>query len=97
MIKIKYKGGKFFAKGTFDMGMADVFENKEYGEENISFGFNMETWKECFDKDDMCMNPFKEVLKNMPQQDEMIVKALEDYYNEKELIVQKNKKLLFFA
>lgn len=52
----------------------------------------MEKWKECFDKDYMCINPFKEVLKNVPQQDEMIVKALEYYYNGKELIVQKNKK-----
>ena len=35
MIEITYSDGKFFAKGTFSLGIAGVFENKDSGDSVI--------------------------------------------------------------
>ena len=46
MVRVKCENGKFLIKGTFDMGIAGVFENKEYGEGNIELdSFNDEVEK----------------------------------------------------
>lgn len=35
MIEVIYAGGKFLAKGTFSLGIAGVFENKDFNDSNI--------------------------------------------------------------
>ena len=35
MIEVKYENGKFLAKGTFSVGIAGVYENKDFDGEDI--------------------------------------------------------------
>lgn len=37
MVRVKCVNGRFLFKETFDVGIAGVFENKEYGAGNIRF------------------------------------------------------------
>lgn len=92
MIQVKIEDGKFLAKGTFDMGIAGVFENKEFGQGNIEIEYEVEEFIEDLDSDYCWMNQIKDVFKDVPRDDESMAKAMEDYINGKEALVQKNKK-----
>lgn len=97
MVRVKCENGKFLIKGTFDMGIAGVFENKEYGEGNIELdSFNdevekllMYTLDSPFSNKDSEMKRF---FADVPRDAASLAKAMEDYLNKKEDEVQKNIK-----
>ena len=98
MIKVICKDDKFLVKGTFSIGIAGVFENKNYGEGNIEIQYGLKEMMEDRNKllkpilDYSWMQPLKPILKNVPQDGDSVAKALEDYYNSKELMIRKNLK-----
>lgn len=42
MIEIKYEDGKFLAKGTFSIGIAGVYENKDFDKGNITIDIELD-------------------------------------------------------
>jgi len=42
MIEIKYENGKFLAKGTFSMGIAGVYENKDFDADDITVDIELD-------------------------------------------------------
>lgn len=62
MIEIIFKEDRFLAKGTFSMGIAGVFENKDFGDGNIEIDAGLqEILKEL--QIILCIELFKEVVK----------------------------------
>ncbi len=51
MVSVKCEKDKFLIKGTFDMGIIGVFENREYGEGNIEFCYNVRDLERAIDRD----------------------------------------------
>lgn len=92
MIEVIYKDGEFLAKGTFSMGIAGTYENKEYGQGNIHIDLELEELLENWDKEYSWREPLKPVLADVPKDGNSIAKALEDYYNNKEKMVLENEK-----
>lgn len=95
MVQVICRDGKFFVKGTFDMGLAGFYENKEFEDEAIQIENDLDDMIEGLDeKDYMWMNPLKPIFEKVPRDGDSFAKALEDYINEKEVMVQKNRKQL---
>lgn len=92
MVSVKIENGKFLAKGNFDMGMAGVFENKEFGQGNIEIEYEVEDFIKDLDSDYSWMNGIKDIFKTVQKDEEALAKAMEDYLNNKEAWVQKNIK-----
>lgn len=42
MIQVIYEDGQFLVKGTFSLGIAGIYENKEFGDEQIEFHDDLE-------------------------------------------------------
>ena len=49
MVSIIFQDGAFKVKGTWDFGIAGVFENKEYGEGNIEVGYSFDDLCRCLE------------------------------------------------
>lgn len=94
MVSIICKDGAFLAKGTFDFGIVGTYENKEYGEGNIEIRYDLENLLGDLDADYQWMKPLREALCDIPKDADSVAKALENYYNAKEVKVQKNIKQL---
>lgn len=92
MISVICRDGKFLAKGTFSIGIAGTFENKDYGEGNIEIEYDLDNTFKHMDSGYSWMEPLKSVLENIPKDGDSVAKALEDYYNSKELMIKKNVK-----
>ncbi len=52
MIEIKYEDGMFLAKGTFSIGIAGVYENKDFGDGNITIDIELEDLLEDLQEED---------------------------------------------
>lgn len=92
MISVICRDGKFLAKGTFSIGIAGTFENMDYGEGNIEIEYDLDTTFRHMDSGYSWMEPLKSVLENVPKDGDSVAKALEDYYNNKELMIKNNVK-----
>lgn len=93
MIQIIYKDGVFLAKGTFSMGIAGVYENKNFEEENIIIDIELEDIIEEMQKENSFeFEPLRPYLKDKGESGTAIAKGLEDYYNQKEIEISKNVK-----
>lgn len=85
MIEVKYENGKFLAKGTFSVGIAGVFENKDFDEENITIGIELDELLADLRKEKPHLyEPLRPYLKDKGEDGAAIAKGLEDYYNHKE-------------
>ena len=93
MLKIICKEGHFLAKGTFSIGIAGTFENKDFGEGNIEFTLSL---RDLTDRntDLPWIAPLQSVLSNVPTDEHSLAVALENYYNALEAKIQKNSKQL---
>ena len=92
MVHVKIENGQFLVKGTFDMGIAGVFENKDFGQGNIEIEYKVEDFIKDLDSDYCWMNEIKDIFKVVAKEDDALAKAMEDYLNKKEAFVQKNSK-----
>ena len=92
MVHVKIENGQFLVKGTFDMGIAGVFENKDFGQGNIEIEYKVEDFIKDLDSDYCWMNEIKDIFKAVAKEDDALAKAMEDYLNKKEAFVQKNSK-----
>lgn len=95
MIEIKYEDGMFLAKGTFSIGIAGVYENKDFGDGNITIDIELEDLLEDLQEEDSYFyEPLRPYLEDKGEEGAAVAKGLEDYYNQKELEIQKNAKQL---
>ncbi len=85
MIEIKFQDGKFLVKGTFHLGLAGIYENKEYGIGNIQILLEQKDVLEEMDGDhSYSWGTAFEVLKNVPRNGEAIAAFMTAYYNKRE-------------
>lgn len=99
MVSVKCENGEFLVKGTFDMGMAGVFENKEYGEGNIGFDSligNVEDFtRYTLDgSDGEYAQDMRQFFSGVPRDAASLAKAMEAYINKWEEKVLANQKQL---
>lgn len=98
MVSVIYKDNQFLVKGTFDMGIAGVFENKEYMGYNeddiplISIEDSLEDLREDLEGDYYWIEPLKPYLEDMPGDGASVAKILETYINDMEETARKNIK-----
>ncbi|MDE5825732.1 MAG: hypothetical protein K2H91_13755 [Lachnospiraceae bacterium] len=93
MVQVICRDGKFLVKGTFDMGIAGFYENKDFGDKVIQIDNSLDDMIKGLDeKNYMWMNPLKPIFEKVPRDGDSLAKAFEDYINEKEIMVQKNRK-----
>lgn len=96
MVKIKCKKEKFLIKGTFDMGIAGVFENKRYGKGNIELDDFIGEVEDLLDTledlDEEYGGELKQAFLGVKRDGKSLAKAMEEYLNKKEEKVQKNIK-----
>ncbi len=65
MIEIKYEDGMFLAKGTFSIGIAGVYENKDFGDGNITIDIELEDLLEDLQEGDSYFyEPLRPYLEN---------------------------------
>ena len=97
MLQIKYENDTFLAKGTFDWGIAGVFENKDFGDGNIELDISLSDIEELLEKNDnkCCWEiPFRKALANVPMEGNAVAKALENFYNGIEAKANQFRKVL---
>ena len=94
MVQVICRDGKFLAKGTFDMGLAGFYENKDFEDRAIQIENSLEDMIQGLEKDYKWMNPLKPIFEKVPRDGDSLAKALENYINGKEALVQKNRKQL---
>ncbi|MDE6917469.1 MAG: hypothetical protein K2P39_11820, partial [Lachnospiraceae bacterium] len=83
MIEIQYKNGTFLARGTFSMGIAGVYENKEFGQGNITIGDTLEgILRELRREQSSFYEPLRPFLKDRTD-GAAVAGGLEAYYNQK--------------
>lgn len=93
MIEVIYSDGKFLAKGTFSLGIAGVFENKDFNDSIIEIdGTLNQILKELEKEDSFSYLPLFPYLKGNGNTGEAIACGLADYYNQKEREAQENIK-----
>lgn len=93
MVQVICRDGKFLAKGTFDMGLAGLYENKDFEDEAIQIEDSLDEMIRGLDERNYpWMQPLKPVFEKVPRDGDSMAKALENYINGKETIVQKNRK-----
>lgn len=93
MIEVKYEGGKFLAKGTFSVGIAGVYENKDFDGDDITIDIELDELLADLRKEKPFLyEPLKPYLKDRGEDGAAIAKGLEDYYNHKEQEIRKNIK-----
>lgn len=93
MIEIKYEDGKFLAKGTFSIGIAGVYENKDFDKGNITIDIELDDVLDALQEEKSFeFEPLRPYLKDKGEDGAAIAKGLEDYYNQKEAEIKKNVK-----
>lgn len=93
MIEFIYKDGRFLAKGTFSLGIAGVFENKEFGDGNIEIRAGLHEIQEELKKEQsFSYQPLFPWLKGKEGDKDPIAKGLAAYYNQKEKEIRENVK-----
>ena len=93
MIKVIFENGHFNVKGTFSIGIAGVFENKDFGDENIEIRDTLEEiLAELKDENSYRYIPLFPYLNGREHDGASIAQGLEDYYNHKEMEIQENIK-----
>lgn len=93
MIEVIYSDGKFLAKGTFSLGIAGVFENKDFNDKNIEIQDTLQYILEELEKEDsFAYQPLFPYLKGLEKNGASIARGLADYYNQKEIEAQQNIK-----
>lgn len=93
MIKVIFENGHFNVKGTFSIGIAGVFENKDFGDESIEIRDSLEEiLAELNDENSYLYIPLFPYLKGRELDGASIAQGLEDYYNHKEMEMQENIK-----
>ncbi|GFI22299.1 hypothetical protein IMSAGC011_01074 [Lachnospiraceae bacterium] len=93
MMEIKYQDEKFLAKGTFSIGIAGVYENKDFGEGNIEINIELEDILEDLQKGNSSLyEPLFPYLKDKGEAGAAIAKGIADYYNQKEREIKENVK-----
>lgn len=90
MIDIKFKDGKFLAKGTFELGMLGKFENKTYDDTMIKIAATMLEMEEVYEdnegeeRDEYTWGKATEAFLKVPCNGDAIAKFMTDYYNKRE-------------
>lgn len=93
MIEVIYSDGKLLAKGTFSLGIAGVFENKDFNDSIIEIDSTLNhILKELEKEDSFSYLPLFPYLKENGNTGEAIACGLADYYNQKEREAQENIK-----
>lgn len=93
MIEVIYSDGKFFVKGTFSLGIAGVFENRDFSDSNIEIADTLEYILAELEKENsFSYQPLFPYLKEKDKNGEAVACGLADYYNQKEREAQKNIK-----
>ncbi len=93
MITIIFQDGEFKVKGTWDFGIAGVFENKEYGDGNIGLGFSYDELCECLDKS-YTYEELASCMEGVERNGEEYARVLTDFYNRIEQKMIANQKLI---
>ncbi len=85
MINIKFEDGKFLVKGTFNLGLAGIYENKEYGVGNIQILHELHDILEDIERNhSYSWGSELEALKKVSQDGEAIAEYMTEYYNKRE-------------
>ena len=93
MIQVIYENGQFLVKGTFSLGIAGVYENKDFGDEQIEISDDLEyILEELKNENSFDYQPLFPYLKDKGEDGASIAKGLEDYYNQKEAEIKENVK-----
>ena len=93
MIEIKYEDGKFHAKGNFSIGIAGVYENKDFDEGNITIDIELDDVLDALQEEKSFeFEPLRSYLKDKGEDGAAIAKGLADYYNQKETEIKENVK-----
>lgn len=93
MIEIKYEDGKFLAKGTFSIGIAGVYENRDFDKGNITIDIELDDVLDALQEEKSFeFEPLRPYLKDKGEDGAAIAKGLEDYYNQKEAENQEKRK-----
>lgn len=88
-----YKDDAFLVKGTWYMGIAGTYENKEFNEENITLEYGLSSILDDLEEDDdFFWGPIFPLLKESKKDGDSIASVLTDYYNKKEEEIKKNIK-----
>lgn len=93
MIEIINDGDSFLAKGTFFLGIAGTFENKDFNDGQIHIEpLLSDILEELQDEDSFSFQPLFPYLKGKGEDGAAIAKGLADYYNQKEKEARENIK-----
>ncbi len=93
MIKIICAEGKFLVKGTFSLGIAGVFENKDFNDENIQIRSTLDyILEELKEETSFRFQPLFPYLKGKGEDGDSIAEGLAEYYNQKEKEIKGNVK-----
>lgn len=93
MVSIIFQDGAFKVKGTWDFGIAGVFENKEYGEGNIEVGYSFDDLCRCLDKS-YTYKELSSLMEGVERNGEEYAKVLTVFYNRVEQKMIANQKLM---
>ena len=86
MIEIIYADSKFLAKGTFSLGIAGVFENKDFNDKKIEIHSDLDyILKELKKETSFKLQPLFPYLKGKGEDGAAIAEGLTEYYNQKEI------------
>lgn len=93
MIEVIYADGRFLAKGTFSLGIAGTYENKDFDDDQIQIKATLPyILKELEKEDSWDMMPLFPYLKGKGKDAAAIAGGLADYYNQKEKEAAENIK-----
>lgn len=91
MIEVMYQDGRFLVRGSFSMGLAGVYENKEFGETNLVMDASLEEIRRDLESP-FYFQPLQPYFGDGSHSGEAVAKGLEAYYREKEREAQRNLK-----
>lgn len=92
MIEIICRDNRFLVKGTCSLGIAGVYENKDFGEGTIEIKDSLDhILKELEKENSLFYRPLFPYLKGKTDGD-AIAGGLADYYNQKEKEIRENRK-----
>ena len=92
MIEVICKENYFLARGTFSIGLAGIYENKNFDDKKITIRPSLHYMLRELEKDTSSLyNPLFPFLKNKRKKEEL-AKGLEVYYNQKETELRQHLK-----
>lgn len=94
MVEIICKEGQFLAKGSFFLGMAGTYVNKEFEEENILIEGTIEEIIEDVESEEpYCWSILLPYLEQAERNEKTIAQAITAYYNQKEEVKKNSKQI----